>query len=454
MAGLLCGYRPGVSTLRRLDLPAGVAAGVLRTRRGSFGVLRTGPSGADAPVVLLVPGWTGSRHDFATLLPVLAGHGLQAVAIDQRGQQGTPGSSDAAWYAMDALAADVLAVGEALHDGPVHVVGHSFGGLVGARAAVDAPASVAGLTLLCSGPGALPADRHAEFVEVVATLDAEGLEGVWSLLLRRERESGATPSPPEVEAWLRARFVAQSLTAFRAQTLHLIDSPDLTPALARRPVPVQVVTGEDDDVWPLPLQRQMAVQLQAPYRQLVGCAHSPAVDDPEATGAVIVEHVRTHAGPAVLIDRTLTPVGPAAVPAARHAARAALTAQADVPASVVDDVELVVSELVTNALLHARPPVRLVLLRRGGLVEVQVHDGGDGCEQQLDGRPHHGRGRQIVAALAGRHGAWADATGCCAWAQVSVRHSDTSAEPSTGSSAAHGSAAGAAAAAPSGHIAR
>jgi anti-sigma regulatory factor (Ser/Thr protein kinase) len=103
------------------------------------------------------------------------------------------------------------------------------------------------------------------------------------------------------------------------------------------------------------------------------------------------------------------------VPTARARVRAALDA---VPPAV-DDAELVTSELVTNAVVHAEPPVRLRLLQRGAdAVDVLVHDGGHTCEQAPTGRPDHGRGLRIVATLAQRRGAWLDATGCWAWARL------------------------------------
>jgi hypothetical protein len=57
-----------VSTPRFLDLPDGVRAERVHTSRGEFATLR---SGADGPLVLLVPGWTGSKEaDMAARLGV------------------------------------------------------------------------------------------------------------------------------------------------------------------------------------------------------------------------------------------------------------------------------------------------------------------------------------------------------------------------------------------------
>jgi anti-sigma regulatory factor (Ser/Thr protein kinase) len=84
--------------------------------------------------------------------------------------------------------------------------------------------------------------------------------------------------------------------------------------------------------------------------------------------------------------------------------------------------ELLVSELVTNALRHARPPLELRVqpLDRTGL-RIEVLDGtGDrlpvlGMSQpDADG----GRGIEIVAALASRWGSAPGAPGKIVWAEL------------------------------------
>ena len=93
----------------------------------------------------------------------------------------------------------------------------------------------------------------------------------------------------------------------------------------------------------------------------------------------------------------------AAIPSLRALARRILTGW-HIPESVIDDVELAVSELATNALIHTAGPVRVRLALRGGAVRLDV----------ADTSPHHphgalpdagaecGRGLAIVAALADR----------------------------------------------------
>ena len=86
---------------------------------------------------------------------------------------------------------------------------------------------------------------------------------------------------------------------------------------------------------------------------------------------------------------------------ARHLAKAVLLEWA-LPA-LVDAVVLVVSELVTNAVRHGRPPVHLVLRRTQQDVSVDVHDGDPG-EPPAHPVPaaqsaESGRGMSIVEAL-------------------------------------------------------
>ncbi|WP_281944642.1 ATP-binding protein [Streptomyces olivaceus] len=71
-----------------------------------------------------------------------------------------------------------------------------------------------------------------------------------------------------------------------------------------------------------------------------------------------------------------------------------------------DDVLLVVSELVTNAVQHACGPIRACLgLGAGGSLHVQVDDGGPAVTAPAGHAPdEHGRGLAIVECLAARHG--------------------------------------------------
>lgn len=70
----------------------------------------------------------------------------------------------------------------------------------------------------------------------------------------------------------------------------------------------------------------------------------------------------------------------------------------------LDNVLLAVSELVTNAVLHGRPTVALMLRRQVGSLIVRVHDGkpaGDMRGTTADDA-EHGRGLYMVRAVADR----------------------------------------------------
>ncbi|MFF3737346.1 ATP-binding protein [Streptomyces sp. NPDC002566] len=114
-----------------------------------------------------------------------------------------------------------------------------------------------------------------------------------------------------------------------------------------------------------------------------------------------------------------------AVSSVRRRAGAVL-AEWDVSASLAEDSLLVVSELLTNAFVHALPPaeLRLSLQRSGGLstLRVEVTDAGPalaagGTLTDVD-PDEHGRGEHIVHALATRHGVRVHRDGVTRWADL------------------------------------
>jgi anti-sigma regulatory factor (Ser/Thr protein kinase) len=81
----------------------------------------------------------------------------------------------------------------------------------------------------------------------------------------------------------------------------------------------------------------------------------------------------------------------------------------DLPRRTHDDVVLLVSELVTNCVVHADlapgQEIDLRLLRRSRIVRVEVRDGGRGfAETLVSGNPSSGFGLYLVEQLTDRWG--------------------------------------------------
>lgn len=127
-------------------------------------------------------------------------------------------------------------------------------------------------------------------------------------------------------------------------------------------------------------------------------------DDPDDDVALLLARVPdvTVAYPEA---RMAVPVDRAAVSAARRFACSTLEAW-NVSGDTMDDAVLAISELVTNAMLHGRPPIELRLRCTAAELVVEVSDGYPAPPRRL--RPtlddEHGRGLMLVAAVAERWG--------------------------------------------------
>jgi len=141
----------------------------------------------------------------------------------------------------------------------------------------------------------------------------------------------------------------------------------------------------------------------------------------EHTGTV------TAVAPPAAMDRTpvlgeLTlPATHESVPRARSFSRAVTTASGI--GHIRNDVEILVSELATNAVQHATipgAPLRLRLLRAGAFLRVEVHDTSPTVPRarQIDLMEETGRGWFLIAVIAERHGTDHTQSGKSVWCEM------------------------------------
>ena len=143
-------------------------------------------------------------------------------------------------------------------------------------------------------------------------------------------------------------------------------------------------------------------------QQLVCSRHTHLVRPPEPPV--------THPGE---VRRRLHPT-PYAVPAARHMLRDALTAWQ--LTAVLDDAQLVLAELVGNAVQHVGRRFEVVVTRVPEAVRLEVVDSGQELPRLrlADAFAAGGRGVLLVSRLSSRWGAEPHADGKVTWAEIAV----------------------------------
>ena len=227
----------------------------------TLAALRTG--GETNPPVLLVPGWTGSKEDFGPILEPLG----EAGSWSPRSTSGDSSAPRSVRTATTHSLRSETTSGwpRAALGGGVHLLGHSFGGLVARAAVLAAPDQFRSLVLLDSGPAGVDDGRRERLDLMRPVLAQHGLAAVYQALVQLDAsEPGYKPPSDEEARFMRERFLASDPQALIGMAEALIDEPDLVADLAAADLPILVACGADDDVWSPQIQAGMARRLGAP----------------------------------------------------------------------------------------------------------------------------------------------------------------------------------------------
>jgi pimeloyl-ACP methyl ester carboxylesterase len=286
-------YPPHVSRRVSFTNPPIARAYPLRTARGEFAVVDSAVAGGVGAkgVVLMLPGFTGSKEDFTLLHEPLVARGYRVVAVDGRGQFESDGpEDDEAAYAQHRLAQDVLAQAEAL-GAPVHLLGHSLGGQIARAALLLDHSPFRSLTLVASGPAQISDSQQQRVKLLRDALAVMGMAEVWEAIqaMGPPEEVGGPALGIGDQAQLRRRWLGTKPAQLLATGRQLCGEPDRVAELSAVPLPFHVLSGAHDDTWPVTLLDAMAVRLKARRTLIPGAEHSPNADQPLPTARALAD---------------------------------------------------------------------------------------------------------------------------------------------------------------------
>jgi pimeloyl-ACP methyl ester carboxylesterase len=231
------------------------------------------------------------------------------VAVDQRGHGESSAFGDQAAYRFDHLVDDLGRFLDALDAGPVHLLGHSMGGLVALRHVLAHPDTVRSLVLMDTA--AAPASElPLESIEKLAAIGREhGMATAHQVTLdelRKAEEADAErrvaegrpprrrprpPADPGRDARVAWSFGHLDPEAFVAFGRELVSYPSLEHRLGEVACPTTVIVGELDKAL-RPGADVLAAGIPGAALQVVaGAAHSPQEEATEAWLAAVEGHL-------------------------------------------------------------------------------------------------------------------------------------------------------------------
>lgn len=323
----------------------------------------------------MAPGFTGSKEDFLDLLPLLPDWTL--IALDHRGQYESPRAPE---YSLPLWADDLCRIAQSCQP-PVHLVGHSLGGLIAGVASSGFDWTT--VVFLNSGSGPIHQSKHDQLRLLITALEQFPMEQIWDVKAAADRAAGWTPPSPDVAEFMRQRFVGTDPASLQEMARILLADrhQDLSEARGQLLVAFGI---QDPDSWSWQTQVDLAARWNARLALIPDAAHSPAVEAPATTAALLAatfiqagQHrcVRPPGIGYAAGMQIMTPL--AADTTAIRRARKTVGDQlwAWGLSRLVDDAELITSELVTNAIAHGGGTIELRLSALPDRVRISVLDG-------------------------------------------------------------------------------
>jgi 3-oxoadipate enol-lactonase len=214
-------------------------------------------SGSDElPVVMLSHSLACSMIMWNPQMDILQSH-FRVLRYDTRGHGGTDAPGGA--YTLEGLAADALALLDALDIQTVHFVGLSMGGMIGQCLALAHTDRLKSLTL-CDTAAKIPDEAQPVWEERIAAAESGGMQALASQTMERWFTAPyLNQNPPEVEL-IRQQILSTPVAGFvgcseAIRRLNYLDR------LSEITLPTRIIVGKDDPGTPVAASEAMHARI-------------------------------------------------------------------------------------------------------------------------------------------------------------------------------------------------
>lgn len=270
----------------------------MRVRTVDLGdvALEVSEAGAGERAVVLLHGFTANRDEVAEVMEALAHRGWHAVAPDLRGHGGSDHPTGAGDYSFEIMAADVVALADALGFDRFALVGHSMGGGIAQFVALDHPERLTALVLASTFHGPVKG-ISMELVELGRwVVRSSGMAGLAEALAARRADDPESVAAVERLQEARPGYVDQTRRRLEATSPDMwmataplfVQQEDRLERLASLEVPTAVIVGELDATMLDDCRRLAGTIPGAQLTVIPGAGHVPQLENPEAWETALV----------------------------------------------------------------------------------------------------------------------------------------------------------------------
>jgi pimeloyl-ACP methyl ester carboxylesterase len=268
----------------------------VRLDDGDMHVVQDGKPGA--PAVLLIHGTGASAAWWGPVVPPLA-DAYRVIRVDLAGHGRSASPADG--YDIPAQARRVGTTLDQLGAGQVMMIGHSTGGSVATALAEQRPGTVTALALINTGP-----NPDAYFDQgllgrlLLAPLPGRLLWGLRTEGTIRKAMRTAFTRPVDVPDAIIASAHGMTYRAVAGTmrgSLNYLRQRSVPARLAALGLPVLVIFGADDQRWRSSSAAAYRAVPGARVELLPGVGHTPMMEDPQATGKLLLDFAATAGHP-------------------------------------------------------------------------------------------------------------------------------------------------------------